>query len=160
MTTTLCLHPVTSGPLRTKKLCTLRNVNWGVVYPDSFVFMNSTLRLILFLAPECFMINLCILRILKFLWSTLLRTRRETGGPNRNVSWWQIISTPGVGVAIFALMFAGTGWSWYSASLGPFIKHKYGISAAQTGLVFMAFGLTYTVATPIIGFVTDKARRI
>ena len=75
------------------------------------------------------------------------------------MSWWQIISTPGVGVAIFALMFAGTGWSWYSASLGPFIKHKYGISAAQTGLVFMAFGLTYTVATPIIGFVTDKARR-
>lgn len=85
-----------------------------------------------------------------------LRTSSETERLPRNVTWWQIISAPGVGISIFALMFAGTGWSWYSASLGPFIKHKYGISAAQTGLVFMAFGLSYTVSTPIIGFIIDK----
>ena len=33
---------------------------------------------------------------------------------------------------------------------------KCSLSSSQTGLVFMTYGLTYTVFTPLFGFLTDK----
>ena len=84
------------------------------------------------------------------------RSEEEEDGHQISVTWWEILSAPGVGVSVLALMMAGVGWAWYSASLEPFLKHKYNLSASQTGLVFMAFGLSYTVFTPLIGYMTDK----
>ena len=84
------------------------------------------------------------------------RFNTETDGDERNVSWWDIISSPGVAISVFGLMFAGCGWSWYLASLEPFLKHKYHVSSSQTGLVFMVFGLSYTLFSPVVGYLTDK----
>ena len=74
----------------------------------------------------------------------------------RKVSWMEIVRTPGVLISAFSLTFAGTGWSWYSASLEPFLYAEYGLTSAQTGLVFMAFGLSYTVFTPVFGVFNDR----
>ena len=70
----------------------------------------------------------------------------------RKVTWFEIVKAPGVLISAFALIFAGTAWSWYSASLEPFLFSTYGLSSAQTGLVFMTFGLVYTIFTPFFGF--------
>ena len=54
------------------------------------------------------------------------------------------------------MICAGTGWQWYSPSLDPWMADTFSLSASQTGLVLLAFGLTYTVFTPIIGYLTDN----
>jgi len=97
-----------------------------------------------------------VVAILSSLFLEESRLELESGPHMRNVTWKEILSAPGVGVSIFALLFAGAGWSWYSASLEPFLKHQYKINASQTGLVFMAFGVAYTLFTPVIGFFIDK----
>jgi len=72
------------------------------------------------------------------------------------VSWKQVILAPGMMVALFALTFAGSSWSWYSATLEPFLGAEYNLTSSQTGLVFTAFGTAYTVFTPLFGFLSDK----
>jgi MFS family permease len=72
------------------------------------------------------------------------------------VSWRQLLTVPGIPVTCFALCLAGTSWSWYQASLQPFLAAKFGFSSASTGLVFTAFGLTYTLATPLFGWLSDR----
>ena len=75
---------------------------------------------------------------------------------NRKVSWCEVIQNPGVLISVFALIFAGTGWSWYSASLGPFMFDTFNLSPSETGLAFMIFGLSYTIFTPAFGFLIDR----
>ena len=75
---------------------------------------------------------------------------------NRKVSWLEILKAPGVLISVFALAFSGTALAWYSASLEPFLKEEFGLSSSQSGLVFMTFGLVYTIFTPLVGFLTDK----
>lgn len=82
-----------------------------------------------------------------------LYTRLEDGG---SVTWKQILCAPNVGISLFALVFAGSSWSWYSATLEPFMSEEFGLTSAKTGLVFTAFGATYTLFTPIFGFLSDK----
>ena len=74
----------------------------------------------------------------------------------RKITWVLIFKSPGVLVSSFTLAFSGIAWAWYSASLEPFLYTTYGLSSSQTGLVFMTFGLTYTVFTPFFGFLTDR----
>ena len=59
-------------------------------------------------------------------------------------------------ISVLVLVCAGTGWQWYAPSLGPWLEDTFSLSAAQTGLVFMAFGLAYTLATPVFGLLTDR----
>lgn len=73
-----------------------------------------------------------------------------------SVTWWQVLSAPGMLVCIAGMMVAGSGWSWYLASLEPFLKKMYGISSSQTGLVLMAFGASYCLFSFVVGFLTDK----
>ena len=54
------------------------------------------------------------------------------------------------------MVCAGTAWQWYSPSLEPWAQDTFGLTSAQTGLVFMAFGLTYTVFTSLFGLLTDR----
>lgn len=74
----------------------------------------------------------------------------------QTVSWMQVVRAPGVMISLFALSFAGSSWSWYSATLDPYLSHQFDLSSAQTGLVFTAFGAAYTIATPLFGFLSDK----
>jgi len=71
-------------------------------------------------------------------------------------TWRQVLCAPGVGVAVFGLIFAGSSWSWYSATLEPFLGEMYGFSASKTGLVFTTFGAAYTLITPVFGVCFDK----
>ena len=54
------------------------------------------------------------------------------------------------------MVCAGTAWQWYSPSLEPWAQDTFGLTSAQTGLVFMAFGMTYTVFTSLFGLLTDR----
>jgi len=74
----------------------------------------------------------------------------------QKVTWGQVFRSPGVLVSSFGLIFAGTSWSWYSATLQPFLGTKYGISPGQAGLIFTVFGATYTLFTPVFGYFSDK----
>ena len=82
--------------------------------------------------------------------------REEEEDREASVTWVQIITAPGMLVCAGGMLVAGSGWSWYSASLEPFLKKSYGISSSQTGLVWMAFGAAYTLFSPMVGFLTDK----
>lgn len=74
----------------------------------------------------------------------------------RKITWKQVLASPGVAVSVFGLVFAGSAWSWYSATLEPFLGSEYGLTSAQTGLVFTAFGASYTIFNPIFGYFSDK----
>jgi len=75
---------------------------------------------------------------------------------NQIVSWKQILLCPGVLISCFGLIFAGSSWSWYAATLEPFLQAKYSLSSSQTGLCFTAFGAAYTIFNPILGYYSDK----
>ena len=91
-----------------------------------------------------------------FLMRNVEEAFQETAEDTKDVTWREILTSPGVGVSVSAMICAGTAWQWYSPSLEPFLVQTYGLSSLQTGLVFMAFGATYTIFTPIVGFLTDK----
>ena len=78
----------------------------------------------------------------------------DTG--HHDVTWAQVLSSPGVAISVFSMVCAGTAWQWYSPSLDPYMQTTFELSASQTGLVFMAFGITYTIFTPLFGYLTDK----
>ena len=91
-----------------------------------------------------------------FLMRNVEEAFQETAEDTQDVTWREILTSPGVGVSVSAMICAGTAWQWYSPSLEPFLVQTYGLSSFQTGLVFMAFGVTYTIFTPIVGYLTDR----
>ena len=74
----------------------------------------------------------------------------------RDVSWREILTAPGVPVSTLNIISAGLAWQWYSPSLEPHLLQTYGLSASNTGLVFTAFGVTYSIFSPVAGYLTDK----
>ena len=72
------------------------------------------------------------------------------------VSWLDILKAPGIAISIFAIALSGVAWNWSSASLEPFMGNSCDASSSQTGLIFTTLGVTYTLATPVFGFLTDK----
>ena len=91
-----------------------------------------------------------------FLMRNVEEAFEETAEDRKDVTWREIVTAPGVGVSLSAMVCAGTAWQWYSPSLEPFLVQSYGVTSFQTGLVFMAFGVTYTIFTPVVGFLTDR----
>ena len=91
-----------------------------------------------------------------FLMRNVEEAFQDVAEDRKDVTWREILTAPGVGVSFWAMVCAGTAWQWYSPSLEPFLVQTYGVSSFQTGLVFMAFGVTYTIFTPIVGFLTDR----
>ena len=74
----------------------------------------------------------------------------------RDVTWREIVTSPGVPVSTLSIIVAGLAWQWYSPSLEPHLLQTYGLSASNTGLVFTAFGITYSIFSPVAGYLTDK----
>ena len=72
------------------------------------------------------------------------------------MTWREIFTSPGVPVSTLSVMVAGLAWQWYSPSLEPHLLQTYGLSASNTGLVFTAFGITYSIFSPVAGYLTDK----
>ena len=77
---------------------------------------------------------------------------------DRDVSWRDVLLSPGLSVSVFSLISASVAWQWYSPSLEPFLLETFSLSASDTGLVFTAFGVTYTVVSPLAGLLTDQVR--
>ena len=73
-----------------------------------------------------------------------------------NVSWLTLFKAPGILISLFTVLFAGIAWSWYSASLEPFMSEAFSSSASEVGLVYLVFGVIYTVFTPVFGYLTDR----
>ena len=80
----------------------------------------------------------------------------ESLDSEKKVSWIEILKAPGVLISVFALAFSGSAWTWYSASLEPWLKEEFGVTSSETGLILVTFGLTYTVFTPLCGFLSDR----
>ena len=73
-----------------------------------------------------------------------------------DISWLSLLKTPGVPISLFTVIFAGIAWSWYSASLEPFMSGAFSSSPSEVGLAYMTFGMTYTLFTPIFGYLIDR----
>ena len=73
-----------------------------------------------------------------------------------DVTWMMILKSSGVMQGLLGTTIAATGWQWYAASLEVHFKETFQFSSTSTGLVLMAFGVSYTIATPLVGFLTDK----
>jgi len=80
----------------------------------------------------------------------------ESANNQRNVDWMDVLRCPGIVTGLFGLTLAGTARSWYAASMEPFLFDRFGLNSAQSGLVFMAPGLTYTIFTPFFGWAIDR----
>ena len=73
-----------------------------------------------------------------------------------DVTWLEVLRSPGLPFSLFSLSCASVAWQWYSPSLEPFLMETFNLSASDTGLVFTAFGVTYTLISPLAGCLTDK----
>ena len=80
----------------------------------------------------------------------------ESKEEQQNTPWLGVLKTPGVPISLFTVLFAGIAWSWYSASLEPFMCKTFSSSPSDVGLAYMTFGVTYTVFTPIFGYLIDR----
>ena len=77
-------------------------------------------------------------------------------GKARDVSWREILTAPGVPISSLAIICAGLAWQWYSPSLEPHLLNTYNLAASDTGLVFTAFGITYSIFSPVAGYLADR----
>ena len=92
---------------------------------------------------------------------------------NIDVSWLNILKSPGVWAGLLGTTVAAIALQWYSASVEIYFEVKnfiqlhvsfklhimqetFGFTSTKTGLVLMSFGIAYTITTPLIGFLTDR----
>jgi len=75
---------------------------------------------------------------------------------NSDVKWTQILKAPGVMIGLVAATCAATGWQWYAASLEVHYHEIFNFTSTATGLILMAFGISYTLATPVFGYMVDR----
>ena len=74
----------------------------------------------------------------------------------RDVRWLEVVTAPGVPVSSLNIICAGLAWQWYSPSLEPHLLNTFNLPPSTTGLVFTAFGITYSIFSPVAGYLTDK----
>ena len=74
----------------------------------------------------------------------------------RDVRWCEVLTAPGVPISSLAIICAGLAWQWYSPSLEPHLLATFNLAASDTGLVFTAFGITYSIFSPVAGYLTDQ----
>ena len=67
-----------------------------------------------------------------------------------------MLRSPGLPFSLFSLSCASVAWQWYSPSLEPHLLNTYNLAASDTGLVFTAFGITYSIFSPVAGYLTDQ----
>jgi len=91
---------------------------------------------------------------------SLFYFKESTDNDNLNTeestSWTRLLNTPGVLVGIFSIVLAGIAKRWYSGSLGPFLRDTYNLSSSQIGLVFLSFGLVYSICVPLVGILIHR----
>ena len=73
-----------------------------------------------------------------------------------DVAWCGVLRAPGVMMGVLGTIMAATAWQWYSAAIEVHFEQTFSFTSTKTGLVMMAFGLAYTLPTPVFGFLTDR----
>ena len=53
-------------------------------------------------------------------------------------------------------MISGSAWSWYNSSLESFLSDEHQLDSSGTGLLFLIFGISYTIFNPLYGYLMDK----
>ena len=72
------------------------------------------------------------------------------------IGWKTVLQSPKIVSSFIALTCTSCSWYWYQASLEPFLQDSFDFDEAKTGLVFMAGASSYSIATPVFGFLIDK----
>ena len=114
-------------------------------FQSPFYFMGS-FSLILFV--------LCIVLLRSEARAPSLDQRPEVD--QRDIEWSDILNSTEVAMGMFGTTVSAMGWQWYSASIEVYFENTFHLVSSETGLYLMMFGLTYTIATPIFGYLTDK----
>ena len=101
--------------------------------------------------------------ILLLLCSVLLRSQARPPGldqkledQQRDIQWRDVLCSPEVAMGMFGTTVSAMGWQWYSASIEVYFEETFYLVSSETGLYLMMFGLSYTIATPIFGYLTDR----
>lgn len=74
----------------------------------------------------------------------------------RDVQWRDVLNSTEVAMGMFGTTVSAMGWQWYSASIEVYFEQTFYLVSSETGLYLMMFGLSYTIATPIFGYLTDR----
>ena len=114
-----------------------------------------------FQSPFFFMGSLCL--ILLLLCTLQLRSQprpspldQKLEDQERDIQWRDVLCSTEVAVGMFGTTVSAMGWQWYSASIEVYFEKTFYLVSSETGLYLTMFGLSYTIATPIFGYLTDR----
>jgi len=78
-----------------------------------------------------------------------------SSSPTRNMTFYQLMSSPSFKVASISTVVAGISSQWYQPSLEPYIRTQFGLGVFESSLLFVIDGAVYAVASPITGKLID-----
>ena len=71
------------------------------------------------------------------------------------IGWREVLRSPGIGLYVVGTALGGSCWEWVTAPLEPYLSEQFGLGSRDTGLIMTANSISYTLMTPVIGFIID-----
>ncbi|GAB1294975.1 MFS-type transporter SLC18B1 [Apodemus speciosus] len=71
-------------------------------------------------------------------------------------SFWKLVTLPKIGLLAFVIISLSSCFGFLDPTLSLFIMEKFSLSTGYVGLVFLGLSLSYTIASPLLGLLSDK----
>ncbi|XP_010216073.1 PREDICTED: MFS-type transporter SLC18B1 isoform X2 [Tinamus guttatus] len=71
-------------------------------------------------------------------------------------SFWKLILLPKVLLLCFIIFSLSSGLGFLDPTMSLFILKKFNLPAGYVGLVFLGLAVSYSVSSPLLGFLSDK----
>ncbi|XP_037699907.1 MFS-type transporter SLC18B1 isoform X2 [Choloepus didactylus] len=72
-------------------------------------------------------------------------------------SFWKLITLPKVALIAFVISSLSACLGFLDPTLSLFVLEKFNLPAGYVGLVFLGLALSYSIASPLFGLLSDKA---
>ncbi|CAH6778130.1 MFS-type transporter SLC18B1 [Phodopus roborovskii] len=71
-------------------------------------------------------------------------------------SFWKLVSLPKVGLIASVIISLSSCFGFLDPILSLFVLEKFNLPAGYVGLVFLGLALSYTISSPLFGFLSDR----